>query len=42
MSEKILLVDDEVDFLETMAERMRARGLDVTTATSATDALTMI
>jgi DNA-binding NtrC family response regulator len=28
-SDKVLLVDDEVEFVETLAERMRARGLDV-------------
>ena len=41
MSEKVLLVDDEQDFLEALAERMRARGMDVTTTTSAEDALKM-
>ena len=39
MSEKVLLVDDEEDFLEAMAERMRARDMDVTTASSAKAAL---
>ncbi len=39
MSEKVLLVDDEKDFLEVMSERMQARDMDVTTATSATKAL---
>jgi DNA-binding NtrC family response regulator len=39
MTEKILLVDDETDFLEVMAERMAARGIEVTTATSAQEAL---
>jgi len=39
MSEKVLLVDDEEDFLEAMAERMRARDMDVTTASSAKVAL---
>ena len=39
MAEKVLLVDDEKDFLELMAERMRARDLDVTTTDSATEAL---
>jgi DNA-binding NtrC family response regulator len=39
MTEKVLLVDDEEQFLETLAERMRARGMEVTTATSATEAL---
>jgi len=37
--EKVLLVDDEKDFLETMAERMRVRDMDVTTTTSPTEAL---
>ena len=39
MTEKILLVDDEQQFLETLAERMRTRGMEVTTATSAKEAL---
>jgi DNA-binding NtrC family response regulator len=39
MSEKILLVDDEKEFVETLAERMRAREMEVSTATSAKDAL---
>jgi len=38
MSEKVLLVDDEEDFLEAMAERMRARDMEVTTASSAKEA----
>jgi len=42
MSEKVLLVDDEEDFLDVVAERMRARGIEVSTTTSATDALEMI
>lgn len=28
-SDKVLLVDDEVEFVETLAERMTARGLEV-------------
>jgi DNA-binding NtrC family response regulator len=39
MSEKVLLVDDEQDFLDSLAERMRARGMDVTTTTSAEEAI---
>ena len=42
MGEKILLVDDEQDFLEVMSERMRNRGMDVTTASSAKEALEMV
>ncbi|MGA9477827.1 MAG: response regulator [Desulfobacterales bacterium] len=39
MAEKVLLVDDEKDFLEVMAERMAARGIEVSTASSATEAI---
>jgi DNA-binding NtrC family response regulator len=39
MSEKILLVDDEKDFLDVMSERIEARGMEVTTADSAKKAL---
>lgn len=39
MAEKILLVDDEKDFVETLAERMRTRGMNVSTNTSAKDVL---
>jgi DNA-binding NtrC family response regulator len=42
MSAKVLLVDDETDFLAIMAERIRTRGMDVSTATSAENALRMI
>lgn len=42
MSEKILLVDDEKDFLSVMSERMTARGMDVTTAESAQEALEQV
>ena len=42
MSEKVLIVDDEKDFLEVMAERMRAQGMDVLTTTSAEEALGMV
>ena len=39
MSEKVLLIDDEQDFLEVMSERMKNRDIDVTTSSSAKDAL---
>lgn len=39
MAEKILLVDDEAEFLEALSERMRVRGMDVVTSASARDAL---
>jgi len=42
MFAKVLLVDDEKDFLDIMAERMAARGMDVSTTTSAENALEMI
>ena len=42
MSEKILLVDDEEDFLEIMAERMQARDMEVHTCTTAQEALKKI
>ena len=42
MSDKILLVDDEEDFVETLAERMRSRGMDVSTSTSAIEAFKKI
>ena len=42
MSEKVLMVDDEKEFLEIMSERMKARDINVTTATSADQALEII
>jgi DNA-binding NtrC family response regulator len=42
MSEKVLLIDDEQDFLDIMSERMQARDIDVTTASSAKDALDLV
>ncbi len=38
-TDRVLLVDDEVEFVETLAERMRARGLTVDTATDGFQAL---
>ena len=37
--ERVLLVDDEKEFLEIMAERMEARDMNVTTTTSPKEAL---
>ena len=42
MSAKVLIVDDEKDFLDIIAERIGARGMDVSTASSAEDALNMV
>ena len=39
MTEKVLIVDDEQDFLDALSERMRARDMEVTTSTSAAVAL---
>jgi DNA-binding NtrC family response regulator len=39
---KVLLVDDETDFLNTLAERLEARGLKVNTASSGEDAVTKV
>ena len=39
---KVLLVDDEEDFLATLAERLEARGLKVTTANNGENALASI
>ncbi len=36
---KVLLVDDEADFLATLAERLEARGLKVNTAANGEDAV---
>ncbi len=39
MLEKVLLIDDEEDFLDIMAQRMEARGMTITAASSAVEAL---
>jgi len=39
MGEKVLLVDDEKDFIEALGERMENRGMNVSTTTSAKDAI---
>ncbi|WP_028588292.1 response regulator [Desulfocurvus vexinensis] len=39
MSKKVLLVDDEKDFLDTLSERMKGRGLDVTASADPGQAL---
>jgi len=39
MSENVLLIDDEKEFLDTLSERMQARGMNVSTSTSPVDAL---
>ncbi len=39
MSEKVLIIDDEPEFTEALAERMKNRGMDVSTSTSAIEGL---
>ena len=38
MAQQVLLVDDEKEFLEAMAERMEAREIKVSTASTAEEA----
>jgi DNA-binding NtrC family response regulator len=42
MTEKILLVDDEQDFLETLSQRIAMRGIDVSSTTSAKEAIAKV
>ena len=42
MNPKVLLVDDEKDFIEALSERMKTRDLDVSTATTAGEALSLV
>ena len=42
MPEKILIVDDDEDLLEIMAERLKMRGMTVASARTADDAFVMI
>jgi two-component system, OmpR family, response regulator len=39
MSDHVLLVDDDEDLMEIVAERLKSRGMDVDTVGSAEDAL---
>ena len=39
---KLLLVDDEVGFLDILAKRLRKRGMDVTPASTGTEAIQVI
>lgn len=39
MTEKVLLVDDEKEFVETLGERLTNRGMEVSTLTSAKEAI---
>ncbi len=39
---KLLLIDDETDFLDAMARRLKKRNFDILTATSGLDALDVL
>ena len=39
MNERVLLIDDEQDFMDVLAERMRDRGMQVSTTTSPLEAM---
>jgi len=41
-TDRVLLVDDEKDFVEVLAERMSSRGLEVTCATSGREAISAV
>ena len=42
MKIKLLLIDDEVDFIESLAERLQLRDFDVATALNGNDAINMV
>mgnify|MGYP001768361884 CR=1 FL=1 len=42
MAEKVLIVDDDKAFLQILAERMQNRGMQVSTAESAAEALQLL
>jgi DNA-binding NtrC family response regulator len=42
MTERVLIVDDDKAFLQILAERMQNRGMEVSTAESAAEALKML
>ena len=42
MTEKVLIVDDDKAFLQILSERMQNRGMEVSTAESATAALQLL
>ncbi len=41
-TDRALLIDDEVEFVETLAERLRARGLEVEVATTGADGVAKV
>ena len=42
MSDNVLIVDDEKDFLDLISQRLEAREMKVSTASRATDALSLL
>jgi len=42
MAEKVLLIDDEAEFLENLSERMRVRGMEVSTAQTSDSAVNAV
>ncbi|MBI9078875.1 MAG: response regulator [Pseudodesulfovibrio sp.] len=42
MTEKVLLIDDEAEFLENLSERMRVRGMEVNTAQTSENAVSAV
>jgi len=41
-TDRVLLIDDEVEFVETLAERLRTRGLEVEVAYTGTDGIAKV
>lgn len=42
MDERVLLIDDEQDFMDVLAERMRDRGMQVSMTTSPVEAIDLV
>jgi len=42
MAVKVLLIDDEAEFLENLSERMRVRGMEVSTAQTSDNAVSAV
>ncbi|MEW6079218.1 MAG: response regulator [Thermodesulfobacteriota bacterium] len=42
MTDKVLIVDDEKDFLDLISERLKTRDMNVSTVTNARDAISLI
>ncbi|MBA3028692.1 MAG: response regulator [Proteobacteria bacterium] len=42
MNEKVLLIDDELEFIETLGERMKSRGMEVSSTVSPKEGLDIV